>query len=187
MNGRLDQLALRSADTDGKLSRRDVLGRGLLGVLALSGVGRVLAGEVAWGAATKCTSFKACLEQKEKLWTKIWRDCSNARAAHGCGGFCDYDCWDTYTEGIQHSQQYCYSECPPPKGGKKTKPPTQTRNSVPPPPPNEGIENAADMCANCVSVGGKCCYGSWAQLAEKGALCACAHQDYSCRVYGCDQ
>ena len=193
MNDSLDQLARRTANGDEPLTRRTVLGRGLLAAVALSAVGRLASAAPADAAASGCKSLKNCLAAKEKFWLKVLDECEEnfrealtgkdpARRAEALKQMAQYNCWDTYTEGIHHSQQYCFTECPPPKGGRKVKAPTQTKTSAPAP-PQETQQLIFDECTNCVSVGGACCFGSATSHAT--SLCACANPHYSCKVYGC--
>jgi hypothetical protein len=182
MDGRLEKLAWRLASSDRaaaggdpQMTRRDLVGRGLLGALALTGAARLVFADSGFAAATACTSLQRCLEEKEAFWGNVIQKCHNN---HGW----TWECVQTYHEGRWRSSFYCRRYCPPPKKPKK-KPPSRgapNKGNPPPPLPPDGDDSLVAECANCAQVGGRCCYGK-----DPKHLCVCANPDYTCARYGC--
>ena len=190
MIGSLDRIAQRLAGDDRvaelspPISRRDLLGRGLLGALMLTGAGRLVFAEGGLAANTaKCTDLKKCLVDSLNKWDRWYAKCEAIQEALGYpaarGG--KWDCFSTYQEGARAGNQYCLLSCPPPPRRRRpASPRPKTARDAPALPPNP-YAGAMDECANCKSVGGDCCFGS----SVAGHLCACATAGVSCLFYGC--
>ncbi len=198
----LDKFARRAArhlasdsagGLDTSLTRRAVIGRGLLGAFALSGFGRFVAPEQVRAAPQKCPggSLAAC---NRRIWenhstrtlecSRIYHDRDTWRAM-----FNKYACYRDHHEDARKLSTQCRARCAPPKGKK---PPSTARppsRSVPPLPPNP-YDTLVFECANCTSsqVGGVCCYGG----PDPRHLCACGPKcktpdckEIPCSFFGC--
>ena len=185
----LDRIAQRLAGDDHvaeptpPLSRRDLIGRGLVGALKLMGAGRLVLPEDGLAANTaKCTDLKKCLVDSLHKWDRWYERCDAVQEALGHpaarGGV--WDCFRTYQEGARAGNQYCLMSCPPPRRKRPASKRPKTAKDSPALPPNP-YAGAMDECANCKSVGGDCCFGP----SVAGHLCACATAGVSCLFYGC--
>ena len=181
----LERLARAAASGDATTStRRDFATRGVLGLLAVGVSSRVGAASVAFGATTPCTSLKTCLRKAEgTAVAAFWKcqgpfkDLPNSEwliESLGCR------LW-TYQPAVRRAMRECLEKCPPPPKGPRPKKPPRRAPAPPPALPPNPYGPITDECANCGSVGGKCCYGT-----DPLHLCACANPEYDCAIrYGC--
>jgi hypothetical protein len=162
------------------LTRRVLLGKGLLATLALASAGRFALPDLAFARAADCArgSRSNCLLYAAKLYRKGIRECDGLNA----DPVTTLGCYRSNSSAWKAARRICKENCPPP-AKPPSKPPSGQRRKTPPPPPPlppNPYDGLAIECANCAQVGGKCCYGS-----DPKHLCACANPDYPCQKYGC--
>lgn len=174
-------LASDTNDGSERLTRRDVVVRGVLGAVAVATAGRLGLPEPASASPAGCKSLRACLDRADTAASDAYRACRiRTRHRKTWDEFWEVDCliWEAAPVGRKEHRD-CLAKCPPPK--KPKKPPRKpSRPGNPPPLPPNPYDGFVSECANCNSVGGLCCSGQ-----DPMHLCACANPTVGCRVYGC--
>jgi hypothetical protein len=182
-SGRLEDLARRVARDDDTISRRTLVARGLLGVIGISGLGRLAWPADAEAAVPECLRrITRCLRNSDTVFDTLTYEVCFSRKSGWYDGvfFSQFSCWQEAVKRWREDNAECRERgCPPPKdrrkkSGKKPKPP------APPPLPPNPYDRIVSECQVCQQVGGLCCYST-----GPTGLCACANPTLGCKRYGC--